>query len=358
MKKVQFRKRPEKPTMWCFATGLFLLFLSILSLDFFNAKKDDAWNPLSLKRDGSPQNYYNIGKVPQRAELLGSVSFGSLAGNSETEIILAETPTDAEHRSVLPESKPCPEGKIRNPLTNRCIKTYDERHKKKPKKPQESGKTLESKAPQEKPKQPKPDKPTKPNQPKPTENIANKPCKSGYIRNQETHRCNKIAISKPNTPKICKTGYYLNPQTHRCKKISPTGNAKKPCEVGKTIRPKSGRCVKIPVPKTPKTCGEGKELNPATNRCKKIDSKDEKTPAPCKEGYERNPETHRCRKQKANTGATDKLEVPKTGDPEKTPKQFNGSTAIIGSSVAGIGLLLFQFRVELIEFVKKIFIKK
>lgn len=384
MKKVQFRKRPEKPIMWCFAAGLFLLFLSILFLDFSSAKKDDAWNPLSLKRDGSPQNYYNIGKVPQRAELLGSVSFGSLAGNSETEIILAETPTDAEHRSVLPESKPCPEGKIRNPLTNRCIKTYDERHKKKPKKPQESGKTPESKAPQEKPKQPKPDKPTKPNQPKPTENIANKPCKSGYIRNQETHRCNKIAISKPNTPKqckpgyylnqathrcnkenshenqpkICKTGYYLNPQTHRCKKISPTGNAKKPCEVGKTISPKSGRCVKIPVPKTPKTCGEGKELNPATNRCKKIDSKDEKTPAPCKEGYERNPETHRCRKQKANTGATDKLEVPKTGDPEKTPKQFNGSTAIIGSSVVGIGLLLFQFRVELIEFVKKIFIKK
>ena len=128
--------------------------------------------------------------------------------------------------------------------------------------------------------------------------------------------------------------------------------------MGKTISPKSGRCVKIPVPKTPKTCGEGKELNPATNRCKKIDSKDEKTPAPCKEGYERNPETHRCRKQKSNTGATDKLEVPKTGDPEKTPKQFNGSTAIIGSSVAGIGLLLFQFRVELIEFVKKIFIKK
>ena len=111
MKKVQFRKRPEKPIMWCFATGLFLLFLSILSLDFFSAKKDDAWNPLSLKRDGSPQNYYNIGKVPQRAELLGSVSFGSLAGNSETEIILAEAPTDAEHRSVLPESKPCPEGK-------------------------------------------------------------------------------------------------------------------------------------------------------------------------------------------------------------------------------------------------------
>ena len=387
MKKVQFRKRPEKPIMWCFATGLFLLFLSILFLEFSSVKKDDAWNPLSLKRDGSPQNYYNIGKVPQRAELLGSVSFGSLVGNSKTEIILAEVPADAEHRSVLPDPKPCPEGKIRNPLTNRCIKNYDERHKKKPKKPQESGKTTEPKDPQKKPKQPKQPKqpkPTKPNQPKPTENIVNKPCKPGYVRNQETHRCNKIATPKPNTPKqckpgyylnqathrcnkenshenqpkICKTGYYLNPQTHRCKKISPAGNAKKPCEVGKTINPKSGRCVKIPVPKTPKTCGEGKELNPATNRCKKIDSKDEKTPAPCKEGYERNPETHRCRKQKANTGATDKLEVPKTGDPEKTPKQFNGSTAIIGSSVAGIGLLLFQFRVELIEFVKKIFIKK
>ena len=301
MKKVQFRKRPEKPIMCCFAAGLFLLFLSILFLDFSSAKKDDAWNPLSLKRDGGPQNYYNIGKVPQRAELLGSVSLDSLTGNSYPEIILAESPTDAEHRSVLPDPKPCPEGKIRNPLTNRCIKTYDERHKKKPKKPQEPGKPIEPKTPQKQPKQPKqPEQPkqpkqpkqpnpTKPNQIKPTENIVNKPCKPGYIRNQETHRCNKIPTSKPNTPKqckpgyylnqathrcnkenshenqpkICKTGYYLNPQTHRCKKISPAGNAKKPCEVGKTISPKSGRCVKIPVPKTPKTCGEGKELNPA-----------------------------------------------------------------------------------------------
>lgn len=154
MKKVQFRKRPEKPIMWCFATGLFLLFLSILFLDFSSAKKDDAWNPLSLKRDGGPQNYYNIGKVPQRVELLGSVSFGSLTGNSKTEIILAEAPTDAEHRSVLPDPKPCPEGKIRNPLTNRCIKTYDERHKKKPKKPQESGKSTEPKTPQKNPNNP------------------------------------------------------------------------------------------------------------------------------------------------------------------------------------------------------------
>lgn len=141
MKKVQFRKRPEKPIMWCFTAGLFLLFLSILFLDFSSAKKDDAWNPLSLKRDGGPQNYYNIGKVPQRAELLGSVSLGSLMGNSRTEIILADAPTDAEHRSVLPDPKSCPEGKIRNPLTNRCIKSYDERHKKKPKKPQGAGKT-------------------------------------------------------------------------------------------------------------------------------------------------------------------------------------------------------------------------
>lgn len=87
MKKVQFRKRPEKPIMWTFATGLFYYFCPSYFLDFSSAKKDDVWNPLySLKRDGG-LNYYNIGKVPQRAELLGSVSLGSLPGNSKTEII-------------------------------------------------------------------------------------------------------------------------------------------------------------------------------------------------------------------------------------------------------------------------------
>ena len=112
---------------------------------------------------------------------------------------------------------PCPEGKIRNPITGRCINIKQ-------------------------PKQPK--------QPK----ASIKPCPEGKVRNPATGRC--INIKQP--------------------KASVT---KAPCPEGKVRNPVTGRCINIKQPKQPKQpkasivkapCPEGKVRNPATGRCIKV----------------------------------------------------------------------------------------
>ena len=112
------------------------------------------------------------------------------------------------------KSKPkkvCPEGKVLNPLTNRCIKIKPEKVKKTLKKYDESG--------------------------------------------------NIIKKSKPK--KVCPEGKVLNPLTNRCIKIKPE-------KVKKTLKKydESGNIIKKSKPK--KVCPEGKVLNPLTNRCIKI----------------------------------------------------------------------------------------
>tara|TARA_B110001450_G_scaffold144883_2_gene135487 strand:+ start:2141 stop:3523 length:1383 start_codon:yes stop_codon:yes gene_type:complete len=112
----------------------------------------------------------------------------------------------------------CPDGKIINPLTNRCIKI---------------------------------------------KNINNIPKKS---------------LSKPE--KKCPEGKIINPKTGRCIKdinIIPKKSLSKPekkCSEGKIINPKTGRCINI-IPKKSlskyeKKCPEGKIINPKTGRCIKI----------------------------------------------------------------------------------------
>jgi hypothetical protein len=102
------------------------------------------------------------------------------------------------------EPKVCPEGKILNPKTGRCI---IDRNIKKPKEP--------------------------------------KVCPEGKVLNPKTNRCiiDRNA-KKPKEPKVCPEGKVLNPKTNRC---IIDRNAEKP--------------------KEPKVCPEGKVLNPKTNRC-------------------------------------------------------------------------------------------
>ncbi len=54
--------------------------------------------------------------------------------------------------------------------------------------------------------------------------VKEKVCKSGYILNILTGRCNKIKTTTT-AEKTCKEGYYLNPETNRCKKIKENTGA-------------------------------------------------------------------------------------------------------------------------------------
>jgi hypothetical protein len=129
--------------------------------------------------------------------------------------------------------KECPEGKVLNPLTNRCINI------------------------------------------KSINKLAKKP------------------LSKMD--KKCPEGKVLNPKTGRCIKTEnflkaniniPPGVKPEPkkCPEGKVLNPKTGRCIKTEnflkaninmppgVKPEPKKCPEGKVLNPKTGRCIKTEN--------------------------------------------------------------------------------------
>ncbi len=98
-------------------------------------------------------------------------------------------------------SSACPEGKFRNPETNRC-KTIVET----------AGSLL--------------------------------PCSSGSTRNPETNRCRKISTSIASTLKACAADQERNPDTNRCRKIQSTETTLKECEEGEERNPDTNRCRK------------------------------------------------------------------------------------------------------------------
>lgn len=177
---------------------------------------------------------------------------------------------DLKHR------EPCPEGKIRNPKTGRCIKARTKTQK-------NTLKNQAIKAPQA------------------------KPCPPGKERNPKTGRCRKIVRktakvvkvqSKPKSPaaKDCGPGRVWNPKTKRCNKVKPvkvhrTAKPKKPAKKVKTKKrtkkkssPKMVAIIDIPgspekksKPKRRTRCPNGTRRNKVTGKCeaktKKIDVK-------------------------------------------------------------------------------------
>ena len=117
--------------------------------------------------------------------------------------------------SPVKSPKKCPEGKVLNPKTGRCILIKN-----------------------------KPPKSTKPIAKSPVKTPIKSPVKSPV----------KTPIK---TPKKCPEGKVLNPKTGRCILIK-----NKPPKPPKTTKP----IVKSPI-KSPKICPEGKVLNPKTGRC-------------------------------------------------------------------------------------------
>ena len=125
----------------------------------------------------------------------------------------------------------------------------------------------------------------------------------------------------------------------------------KTCPLGKVINEATGNCVKVTATTNSVTpCPAGKYRNPATGRCKSLSSSDSSEQKPCKDGYERNPETGRCRKIKVNDGADYAL-VPITGDPEKS--SFIAIWALIAIAALGLGYIIFQFRREILYFLRR-----
>ena len=97
----------------------------------------------------------------------------------------------------------CPEGKFRNPETNRCKNIVD---------------TASSLL----------------------------PCAAGSVRNPETNRCRKItALTASSSLTPCKPGQERNPETNRCRKIASATNSLKPCEEGQERNPETNRCRKV-----------------------------------------------------------------------------------------------------------------
>ena len=114
--------------------------------------------------------------------------------------------------------KTCPQGKILNPKTNRCVK----------------------------------DKSTK----KVLTSV--KSCPQGKILNPKTNRCVKDRSTKKvvTSIKTCPEGKILNPKTNRCVKDRSTKkvvNSVKTCPEGKILNPKTNRCVKDRSSKTSKS---------------------------------------------------------------------------------------------------------
>ena len=109
---------------------------------------------------------------------------------------------------------------------------------------------------------------TKPDKICPEDKVLN-PLTNRCIKKKTINKLPKKTLSKPD--KICPEGKVLNPLTNRCNKIKTLSKPTKICPEGKVLNPLTNRCNKIKTLSKPdKICPEGKVLNPLTNRCNKI----------------------------------------------------------------------------------------
>lgn len=95
------------------------------------------------------------------------------------------------------DSEPCPEGKFRNPETNRC-------------------KSLEG-------------------------DTELTPCTAGQERNPETNRCRSV-LGSTSALVPCSEGQERNPETNRCRAIASTASSLVPCTAGQERNPETNRC--------------------------------------------------------------------------------------------------------------------
>ena len=147
------------------------------------------------------------------------------ASNIESDIVPEQNTVTSESTD---SSSACPEGKYRNPDTNRC-------------------KNIE------------------------TASSELTPCSSDQIRSSETNRCKKINTAAGSSLTPCQPDQVRNTSTNRCKKISSTGASLTPCQPDQIRNPTTNRCKKAGAEDgSLKPCAENQERNPDTNRCRKV----------------------------------------------------------------------------------------
>jgi hypothetical protein len=146
------------------------------------------------------------------------------------------------------KAKDCPDGKVINPKTGRCINI---------KKVVEKEKEKEVKV----------------------QRVEVKDCPPGKVLNPVTNRCVKIqGVKGPVLVKDCPEGKVINPKTGRCIKIDNKAETQKQKRVLKllkkmrTVRRQSQikELKKQQKDELVKVCPPGKVLNPKTNRCVNI----------------------------------------------------------------------------------------
>lgn len=172
-----------------------------------------------------------------------------------------------------------------------------------------------------------------------------KKCIEGYERNPETNRCKKATVESNYETDQGSSGSKSTSSSKSSKTSSEEKSTS--CKEGYEYVESAGKCYKA--------CSEGQIRNPETNRCKKAETSKETTEKECEEGYERNPETNRCRKIKNNDGADYDIKVPNTGGEETT--SFIAIGGIIAIVLAGAAFVIFQYRAEIQNFLKKHFKK-
>lgn len=130
----------------------------------------------------------------------GLVSDVPTPGAENNQLIFSEE-SPGSGSGVSEDLVPCPEGKYRNPETNRC-KSFE------------------------------------------VVSAVLSPCDAGQERNPETNRCRKIvAASSTLTP--CKEGQERNPETNRCRAITSSSGELKPCDPGQERSAETNRCRKV-----------------------------------------------------------------------------------------------------------------
>lgn len=152
---------------------------------------------------------YNGAKEGQSwAEVDGEWQFMDPTPHAEN-IAQAAIGTPIKEEDAAPVTKektlePCPQGKYRNPETNRCKAMVSE-----------------------------------------DDNDSLTPCKPGQERNSETNRCRSIGsvLAAGLTP--CQPGQERNPATNRCRKVGDEQDGLKPCQAGYERNPETNRCRKV-----------------------------------------------------------------------------------------------------------------
>ena len=102
------------------------------------------------------------------------------------------------------------------------------------------------------------------------------PCEEGYVRNEDTGRCNKIVV--PTLVADCGEGKYRSDETGRCRAI-PVASVLAACKLGQYRSEDTNRCRNIVTASTLKPCKDNQYRSEETNRCRTITATSVPAPA-------------------------------------------------------------------------------